>query len=317
MRSVIHFMGKKSPVAAILCLAATAAYAGKETPWNSVPKPVQDTVLANGGKAGPVDLENGTKDGKAIYEAQVVDEHGVVKDLVITADGKLIETKADDATDEAAERHERAKQLLGSVKFTHPTVINNPYLPLSSLKQDIFEGTEEGKKVRVERTAKPDMHKTFKIGVMTVEALAFEDRAFIDGQIEEVALDYFAQDDAGTVYYLGEDVDEYKDGKVVNHEGSWLAGKDTPVPGVMFPATPKVGAKWRSEDVSREIGEKDEIVAVGETVTVPAGTFKDCVKVKETLADGKVEYKYYAKGIGVVREIPSDGDEKLIKHTTK
>jgi hypothetical protein len=171
--------------------------------------------------------------------------------------------------------------------------------------------------VRVERTAKPDLHKTFKIGKTSVESLVVEDRVFINGELEEVAVDYFAQDDNGSVYYLGEDVDEYKDGKIISHEGSWLTGKDTPVPGVLFPAHPKVGAKWRSEDVSKSIGEKDEIVAVGETVTVPAGTFKDCIKVKEILADGKTENKFYCKGIGVVRELPSDGDEKLVSHVTK
>ena len=186
----------------------------------------------------------------------------MVKDLVITADGKLIETKTDDAADAAAERADRAKKVLAGVKFTHPTQITNPYLPLSTLKQDIIEGKEGGKKTRVERTAKPDIHKTFKVGDQMVEAFAFEDRAFEDGELAEVALDYFAQDDNGTVYYLGEDVDEFKGGKVISHEGSWLVGKDTVVPGVIFPATPKVGDKFRSEDVSAEISEIDEIVSV-------------------------------------------------------
>lgn len=225
----------------IICLLASPTFAGKPTPWDHVPKPFRDTVLANGGQAGPIDLESGEKEGKAIYEAQVVDKNDAVKDLVITADGKLIETKTDDAADETADRLDRAKLLLRGVKFSHPTAINNPYLPLAALKQDILEGTEDGKKVRVERTAKPDIHKSFKVGGMNIEALAVEDRVFMDGQIEEVAIDYFAQDDKGTVYYLGEDVDEYKNGKIDNHEGSWLAGKDTPAPGVQFPAEPKVG----------------------------------------------------------------------------
>ena len=99
-------------------------------------------------------------------------------------------------------------------------------------------------------------------------------------------------------------------------EGSWLLGKDTIVPGVIFPAKPKVGVKFRAEDVSDVIGEIDEVVSVNETVTTPAGTYKDCVKVKELLADGKTEYKYYAKGVGVVREVPSDGDELLKSHET-
>ena len=155
------------------------------------------------------------------------------------------------------------------------------------------------------------------VGDMKVEALVVEDRSFLNGELEEVATDYFAQDDNGNVYYLGEEVDEYKDGKIINHEGSWMTGKDTQVPGVLFPAKPTVGAKWRSEDVSKTISEKDEIISINETVTVPAGTFKDVIKVKEKLGDGKTEFKYYAKGFGVIREMPSDGDELLVSHTKR
>jgi hypothetical protein len=173
----------------------------------------------------------------------------------------------------------------------------------------------------VERTLKPDIRKTFKVGDQRVDALCMEDRAFANGVIEEVALDYFAQDDAGTVWYLGEDVDEYDEhGKLAEHNppgDAWLTGKTTPVPGVIIPAQPKVGDKFKSEDVSDKIDESDEVVAVGETVTVPAGTFKDCVKIKETQADGSIEFKFYAPGVGVVREIPATGDELLISHSTR
>ena len=63
--------------------------------------------------------------------------------------------------------------------------------------------------------------------------------------------------------------------------------------------------------------EDDEVISVSESVTVPAGSYKDCVKVKEMLADGTTEYKYYAKGVGVVRETPAVGDVLLKSHTTK
>ena len=300
-----------------LLLAAAPCFGGKAQKWEDLPKPVRETILAHGGKEGAaVDKESEVKDGKAVYEAGVKDKDGNVRDLVITEDGKLIETKNDDAADLATERAERAKKVLAGVKFSHPTQITNPFLPLSELKLDIIEGTEGGKKTRVERSAKPDLHKTFKIGNQTVEAFVMEDRAFENGQVSEVALDYFAQDDNGTVYYLGEAVDEYKDGKIINHDGSWLLGKDTMVPGVLLPANLKVGDKFRSEDVSAEIGEIDEVVSINETVVVPAGTFKNCIKVKESLADGTTEYKYYAKGVGVVREVPHDGDELLVSHQT-
>ena len=283
--------GLRFVAALLLCTVAPISLAGKPQKWDDLPKPVQETILKNGGQAGgPADKESEVKDGLAVYEASVKDKDGNVRDLVITADGKLVEIKTDDAADLAAERAARAKKVLAGVKFTHPTEITNPYLPISSLKQDILEGTEDGKKTRIERTAKPDLHKTFKIGDQTIESFVVEDRAYEDGQLAEVALDYFAQDDNGTVYYLGEEVDEYKDGKIISHDGSWMLGKDTAVPGVIMPAKPKLGDRFRSEDVSAEIGEIDEIVSLSEDVKVPAGTYKDCLKIKESLADGTTEY---------------------------
>lgn len=306
-----------------LGLALTsAAWAGTEMRWADVPEAVRAAVLANGGTAGQAVDDEGKKiNGKAIYEASVKDKDGNTADLVINEDGKLVETKHDDAADAAAERADRAKKLLVGVKFSHPRDITNPYLPLAALKQDIIEGSEDGKKTRVERTLKPEIHKTFKVAGQKVDSLCMEDRIFVGGVLEEVALDYFAQDDAGTIYYLGEDVDEFDEhGKLAKHnppDDAWLTGKDTPAPGVIMPAHPKVGDKFRSEDVSATIAETDEVVSLDESTTVPAGKFEHCLKMKETLADGAVEYKLYAPGVGVVRETPATGDELLVSHTIK
>ncbi len=194
--------------------------------------------------------------------------------------------------------------------FSHPRDIANFYLPLAVLQQDVLDGNSE----RVERTAKPEVKKTFVIGGQTVAALAVEDREFKDDTLTEVTVDYFAQDDDGNVYYLGEDVDEYKDGKVSGHGGAWLLGKDTQTLGMLLPAHPQVGDKFMSEDVPKITQEKDEVVSISERVSVPAGTFARCVKVKESTADGKTEYKYYAPGIGCIKETGSDGDLELKSH---
>ena len=185
------------------------------------------------------------------------------------------------------------------VKFSHPREITNPYLPLASLKQDILEGKEGGKALRVERTVKPDIHKTFKVGSQNVEVLVVEDREFENGKLSEVTLDYFAQADDGTVYYMGEDVNEYRDGKVVGHSGAWLYGKQTKVPGVLMPGNPKVGDKFRSEDVPKITTEDDEVLSLSEAVTVPAGTYENCLKIKELPSDGGVEYQILRPGRGL------------------
>jgi hypothetical protein len=84
-----------------------------------------------------------------------------------------------------------------------------------------------------------------------------------------------------------------------------------------MPAHPKVGDKFKSENVSKKIRESDEVISPSETVTVPAGTYHHCLKIAEHSSGEDVEYKYYAPGVGVVREVPAGGDEQLISHTTK
>lgn len=215
-----------------------------------------------------------------------------------------------------AGRSQKSEQV-PEAKFSHPRDITNPYLPLASLKQDILEGREAGNPVRIERTALPDRHKTFKVGKQSVEAFAVEDRETENGELSEVAIDYFAQADDGTVYYLGEEVNEYKGGKIVSHEGAWMYGVDTKKLTPLMPGAPKVGARFRSEDVSKTLFEDDEVVSLSETVTVPTGTYHECLKIKEGLPDGTIEYKYFAKGVGCIREQPEKGDVLLKSHTTR
>ena len=296
------------------------SFAGQPKKWEEVPAAVRATVLANGGRVGSVDLEGEKIGGKAVYEAVGKGKEGREVDLVITEDGKLANMKYDGAADKAQEdaaRAKKAQKAFASVKFSHPREITNPYLPLASLKQDVLEGKEGSKKLRIERTMQPDIRKTFKVGKQTVEVLVMEDRELENGKLSEVTLDYFAQADDGTVYYLGEDVDEYKDGKVFGHSGAWLYGKQAQVPGVLMPGNPKLGDKFRSEDVPKITIEDNEVISLSETVAVPAGTYQNCLKMKEVLSDGAVEYKYYAKGVGCIRELPEGGDVVLKSHTTR
>jgi hypothetical protein len=197
--------------------------------------------------------------------------------------------------------------------FTNPTAITNRYLPLASLNQDILEGRDEGKAVRIERTRKEGT-RTFTVNGQSVAAYIMEDRELVAGQLKEVTFDYFAQADDGTVYYLGEDVDIYENGKVVSHEGAWLYGVHTQKLGVIMPAQPKVGDKFQIEDVPGITKEAAEVVSVSETVTVPAGMFTGCARIKETLTDGGVDYKYNAPGVGVIKEVSADGEVTLRSH---
>jgi hypothetical protein len=122
-----------------------------------------------------------------------------------------------------------------------------------------------------------------------------------DGQLLEDTYDYFAQDRTGNVWYFGEDTKAYA-GTMVSTAGSWAAGQACARPGIVMKAQPQVGESYRQEYLPGEAEDEAEVVSVGETVTVPFGTFMNCVKTREhtALAPGDVENKFYCPGVGEV-----------------
>ena len=199
------------------------------------------------------------------------------------------------------------------VHFTHPRDIDNHYDPLTENHRCVLRGKEDGVHVRIVRTLL-DRSKTFRINGDDVRAAVIEDRGFEEGELTEVTLDYFAQDDGGTVWYLGEDVDNYKNGKVVGHGGAWLYGKDTDKMGVEMPAHPRVGTRWRHERVPGITHESDRAVAVFDKATVRGKTYHDVLKAREhTRPDDEVEFKLYAPGVGNIQELPPDGRTRLVR----
>jgi hypothetical protein len=108
----------------------------------------------------------------------------------------------------------------------------------------------------------------------------------------------------GDVYYFGEDVDEYRNGKVVGHGGAWLSDVKGAKFGLMMPGQIRVGQRFYQEQAPGVGMDRAEVVAVGETVSTPARTFKDCVHFKETSAmeKGMADHKWYAPSVGMVKE---------------
>ena len=140
-----------------------------------------------------------------------------------------------------------------------------------------------------------------------------EERETKDGRPVEVSRNYFAMSTrTNAVFYFGEDVDAYKDGKVANHDGSWIAGQSGARFGLMMPGLPLVKARYYQEIAPRIAMDRAEIVSMTETLQTPAGTFTGVLKTIETsqLESGPGEAKYYAAGVGLLQ----DGSLKLVKY---
>ena len=130
-----------------------------------------------------------------------------------------------------------------------------------------------------------------------------EEREEKNGKPKEISRNYFAMDKStNDVYYFGEDVDIYKDGKVVGHGGAWLSGVNGAKFGLMMPGRPKVGDKFYQEVAPKVAMDRAEIVGVHEPLTTPAGDFR-CLHVKETTPLEKdVSHKWYVAGLGLVKD---------------
>ena len=131
------------------------------------------------------------------------------------------------------------------------------------------------------------------------------DTVTVDGEVVEDTRDWYAQDRDGNVWYFGEETAEYEDGKVVSTEGSWEAGVDGALPGIVMHAAPEVGDAYRQEFYEGEAEDLAEVVRDGESATVPAGTFDDVVVIKEwnPLEPESIEEKSFAQGVGMVLEV--------------
>ena len=84
------------------------------------------------------------------------------------------------------------------------------------------------------------------------------------------------------VYYFGEDVDNYKKGKVVSHDSAWRAGANGARFGLMIPARPALGQMFYQEVAPKIAMDRVEVVSIDETVKTAAGAFEHCIHLRET-----------------------------------
>jgi hypothetical protein len=144
-----------------------------------------------------------------------------------------------------------------------------------------------------------------------IEARVIRDTVTVNGEPIEITDDWYAQDKAGNIWYLGEYVTNYKNGKVVDHSGSFEAGVDGAQPGIAMPANPEPGLSYRQEYYKGEAEDKAAVITVGEErVQVPFGYFdKDVLMTRDLVpTEPKVqELKSYVPDIGPVLSVHTDG----------
>lgn len=241
--------------------------------------------------------------------------HGVLRPAVVLAAAVLLllvacDGSGDDSLPQGADPVE-----LDPADFT--TEIDNRYWPMRPGTRWVYRETDaEGAEQRDVVTVTNETRE-----VMGVEVRVVHDVVTEDGELVEDTFDWYAQDADGNVWYLGEDTKEYEEGKVATTAGSWEAGVDGALPGVIVPAEPEVGMTYRQEHYAGEAEDAAEILSLSERAGVPYGSFEDVLLTKDftPLEPDVLEYKLYAPGVGPVLAIGVSGGsdrEELVRLTT-
>jgi hypothetical protein len=193
--------------------------------------------------------------------------------------------------------------------------ITNPYWPMKPGTRWTYHGEEAGSPSEEIVIVVTRATKKLANGIT---ARVVRDTARSEGQIIEDTLDWYAQDEQGNVWYMGEQTAEFENGKVVSRAGSWEAGKDGAMPGIMLPAQPQVGQKYRQEYKKGEAEDNGEVLATNHLVEVEAGPYKDALVTMDTstIEPDVVEYKFYGHGTGPLLALDISGGaarEELMK----
>jgi hypothetical protein len=190
--------------------------------------------------------------------------------------------------------------------------IDNPYWPMKPGSRWVYNETdEEGNVLQVEVTVTNDTKE-----IMGISATVVRDIVTQDGEVIEDTFDWYAQDVDGNIWYMGEDTKEYEDGVVTTTEGSWEAGVDGALAGVLLPGDPQVGMAYRQEYYAGEAEDNGEVLALDAHVEAPYGSFDGCLQTEDTTAldPNVVENKYYCQGVGPVLavDLESGAREELV-----
>jgi hypothetical protein len=186
------------------------------------------------------------------------------------------------------------------------TRIDHPYWPMDPGMRWTYRETDQaGAELKVVVTVSDQTRKIAN----GITARVVRDTVTEDGKIIEDTFDWYAQDKEGNVWYLGENTAEFEDGKLITKEGSFEAGVDGAMPGIILPADPRHGMQYRQEYYKGEAEDNGEVLSTDEMVQAPIGQFDNALLTKDTITiePNVQEYKLYARGVGLVLTLGVSG----------
>ncbi|HEY7529676.1 MAG TPA: hypothetical protein VIC56_03240 [Gemmatimonadota bacterium] len=187
-------------------------------------------------------------------------------------------------------------------RCTHETTGSNPYYVLQPGWRLVLAGEDEGEEVVLVITVTDRTRR-----VNGVETRVVIERESVDGELVEISRNFITHcRETGSIVYHGEEVDFYENGRIVSHDGSWLAGENGAKAGILMPGTILLGARYFQEVAPGIAEDRAEILSMTETLRTPLGLFENVLKVIETtpLEPGVREFKKHLLDVGLGQDGP-------------
>jgi len=187
--------------------------------------------------------------------------------------------------------------------------ITNEWLPFTPGSQWLYTSTSDEGTQTITVTVLEETRLVAGITATVVQDMVLDEK----GRTLEETYDWYAQDRAGNVWYLGEDTTSWVDGQP-DKSGSWEAGVDGAQAGIVMLAVPRVGDGYRQEFYEGEAEDQAEVLSLTEQVTTPLGDFLNVLQTADStpLEPDVLEHKFYAKGTGLVREEDVSGGDEVV-----
>jgi hypothetical protein len=230
--------------------------------------------------------------------ATTVDEEEEDEDLGETG-GDILEAGNDTEQAESEGENEYTSSFRAE-NCTFTSTGRNPFFILEPNYQLVLSGEEPSEAAEVAITV---LNETRDVN--GTETRVVEERETLGGELAEISRNFFAIcEETNSVFYFGEEVDDYENGILIAHEGAWLAGEGAYKAGVIMPGTILLGARYYQEIAPDVALDRAEIIDMGEVIQTPSGAFTDTLITQETnpLEPDVAELKYYAAGIGLIQE---------------
>ncbi len=188
--------------------------------------------------------------------------------------------------------------------------VDNRYLPFEPVTRFHYEGVR-GTTPQTDNEVV--LRKTKRI--LGIRCTIVRDTVSEHGRAVERTFDWYAQDKAGNVWYMGENSLELRHGRLVRASDSWESGVNGAKPGIIMPAHPRAGEAYRQEFYPPgEALDEARVVGIQASVTVPYGTFeRPLVTLERSPLEPQTEEKYYVRGVGEVKEKVVKGHHEEFK----